>query len=56
MFENLATPEDEDRYIQGAKNFDFDGNLGPYPIEWGPRWTELSQFIGRDVIEKIEVR
>lgn len=54
LFECISK-EEEERYVGGVRNNDFDGNLGPYPIEWCQRWKELSQFISKEVIERIEV-
>lgn len=53
-FETMLADEEE-RYVGGVRNLDFLGNLGPYPMEWWPRWKELSRFMSKDVIERMEV-
>ena len=42
--EDLEEVEEEEsgRYALGAKNFQFDSNLGPYPFDQYQKWKELS--------------
>lgn len=54
VFEQLDVDEAE-RYILGVRRGDFFLNLGPYPDQFIPRWKELSCYVTKDVVERIEV-
>lgn len=46
--------EEEERYAQAVKHFEFDKNLGPYSLNDYADWKRLSNYITKDVIEHIE--
>lgn len=50
----LANAEEEARYADGVRGFDFDANLGPYPLELGSQWQELTRHATPDLVDKIE--
>jgi len=50
----LENQEEEMRYADGARNYDFDGNLGPYPHELDGQWRELTRHATADLVDKIE--
>jgi len=55
--EELVKPESQDeeaRYADGVRSFDFDRNLGPYPLELAANWSELTRHATGDVVSKIE--
>mmetsp|Transcript_66814 Transcript_66814/g.118298 ORF Transcript_66814/g.118298 Transcript_66814/m.118298 type:complete len:429 (+) Transcript_66814:48-1334(+) len=55
--EELVKPESQDeeaRYADGVRSFDFDRNLGPYPLELAANWSELTRHATADVVNKIE--
>ncbi|KMT18634.1 hypothetical protein BVRB_2g027630 [Beta vulgaris subsp. vulgaris] len=51
----IRVPEEEDeRYAQAVKHFEFDRHLGPYSLNDYGDWKRLSNYICKDVIERIE--
>ncbi|XP_021755038.1 protein AAR2 homolog [Chenopodium quinoa] len=46
--------EEEERYAQAVKQFEFDRHLGPYSLSDYGDWKRLSNYITKDVIERIE--
>ena len=54
--EELIRPENEEciRYADGVRSFDFDRNLGPYPLELREQWAELTRHTTADLVQKIE--
>lgn len=51
--ERLA-PEEESRYIAGARRFDFDQGQGTYPINEHKKWTILTTYITKQLVERLE--
>ncbi|XP_014502943.1 protein AAR2 homolog [Vigna radiata var. radiata] len=45
---------EEERYSQAVKNLEFDGQLGPYNLSHYEDWKRLSNFITKNVIERLE--
>lgn len=55
--EELTKPEcadEEARYADGVRGFDFDAHLGPYPIELSAQWAELTRHATAGLVAKIE--
>lgn len=54
--EELIRPDNEEsfRYADGVRSFDFDRNLGPYPLELREQWAELTRHTTKELVEKIE--
>lgn len=54
--EELIRPENEEavRYADGVRSFDFDRNLGPYPLELREQWAELTRHTTGELVQKIE--
>lgn len=51
----VPLPEsDESAYQEGVRNFDFDENLGAYPMADHPKWKQLSSLITAETIERIQ--
>jgi len=50
----LANAEEEARYADGVRGFDFDANLGPYPLELDSQWQELTRHATAELVDKIE--
>ncbi|KAJ8442453.1 LOW QUALITY PROTEIN: hypothetical protein Cgig2_022336 [Carnegiea gigantea] len=46
--------EEEERYAQAVKCLEFDRQLGPYSLDEYGDWKRLSNYITKDVIERIE--
>uniref|UniRef100_A0A0G4GWV5 AAR2 splicing factor homolog n=1 Tax=Chromera velia CCMP2878 TaxID=1169474 RepID=A0A0G4GWV5_9ALVE len=46
--------EERDRYAEGVDDLHFEANLGPYPSETLSQWTEVSTFISKNVVSKIQ--
>lgn len=46
--------EEEERYAQAVKHFEFDRFLGPYSLSEYGDWKRLSNYITKDVIDRIE--
>ncbi|KAH1211980.1 Protein AAR2 [Glycine max] len=46
--------EEEERYSQAVKNLEFDRQLGPYNLSHYEDWKQLSNFITKSVIERLE--
>ena len=42
------------RYADGVRSFDFDRNLGPYPLELREQWAELTRHTTAELVQKIE--
>eukprot|EP01130_Rhizamoeba_saxonica_P018385 TRINITY_DN9176_c0_g1_i1.p1 TRINITY_DN9176_c0_g1~~TRINITY_DN9176_c0_g1_i1.p1 ORF type:complete len:367 (+),score=68.09 TRINITY_DN9176_c0_g1_i1:39-1139(+) len=51
--EQLMDKDEVDRYKAGVKRFDFDSNLGPYPVQLFKRWYNLSNHINSSTITEI---
>lgn len=50
----LDNADEEARYADGVRSFDFDSQLGPYPSELSGQWTELTRHTSVEVVNKIE--
>jgi hypothetical protein len=51
----IKLPEaDECAYQEGVMNFDFDRNLGAYPLQTLHIWQSLSNYITLDVIQRLQ--
>eukprot|EP00850_Spirogloea_muscicola_P018863 SM000177S03196 [mRNA] locus=s177:236766:240520:+ [translate_table: standard] len=50
----LHDSAEDERYVRGVRNFDFDSFLGPYDIDHFGTWQRLSSFITAAVIERLE--
>merc|ERR1712130_944381 len=50
----LESSDEQVRYADGVRNFDFDANLGPYPLELRAQWTELTRHASAGLVNKIE--
>ncbi|CAD7975868.1 unnamed protein product [Amoebophrya sp. A25] len=50
----LKDPDEEARYRDGVKHWDFDLNMGEYPMDLYADWTEITRHISHAVISKIE--
>eukprot|EP00928_Gymnodinium_smaydae_P048653 TRINITY_DN32551_c0_g1_i1.p1 TRINITY_DN32551_c0_g1~~TRINITY_DN32551_c0_g1_i1.p1 ORF type:complete len:431 (+),score=86.71 TRINITY_DN32551_c0_g1_i1:54-1295(+) len=50
----LADQDEEARYADGVRSFDFDGHLGPYPLELSAQWEELTRYATDKLVRKIE--
>eukprot|EP00929_Paragymnodinium_shiwhaense_P016827 TRINITY_DN125470_c0_g1_i1.p1 TRINITY_DN125470_c0_g1~~TRINITY_DN125470_c0_g1_i1.p1 ORF type:complete len:426 (+),score=139.90 TRINITY_DN125470_c0_g1_i1:73-1350(+) len=50
----LADEDEAARYADGVRHFDFDGNLGPYPLELHAQWQELTRHVTERLLRKIE--
>mmetsp|Transcript_60035 Transcript_60035/g.140330 ORF Transcript_60035/g.140330 Transcript_60035/m.140330 type:complete len:406 (+) Transcript_60035:28-1245(+) len=48
------SPDEEYRYADGARSFDFDQNLGPYPLELREQWAELTRHATAELVQKVE--
>eukprot|EP00913_Durusdinium_trenchii_P024807 g23283.t1 len=46
--------EEATRYADGVRSFDFDRNLGPYPLELREQWSELTRHATPELVQKIE--
>ncbi|XP_021891312.1 protein AAR2 homolog isoform X2 [Carica papaya] len=46
--------EEEERYSQAVRSLEFDKYLGPYNLSHYGEWKRLSNFITKDIIERIE--
>ncbi|GMH19020.1 hypothetical protein Nepgr_020861 [Nepenthes gracilis] len=49
-----VSEEDEQRYSEGVKSFEFDRQLGPYTLSEYGDWKRLSSYITKGIIERIE--
>ncbi|CAE7348047.1 Aar2 [Symbiodinium sp. CCMP2592] len=47
-------PDEELRYADGVRSFDFDRNLGPYPLELQEPWAELTRHATAELVQKVE--
>eukprot|EP00927_Polykrikos_kofoidii_P044396 TRINITY_DN38373_c0_g1_i1.p1 TRINITY_DN38373_c0_g1~~TRINITY_DN38373_c0_g1_i1.p1 ORF type:complete len:409 (-),score=86.53 TRINITY_DN38373_c0_g1_i1:87-1313(-) len=50
----LADADEEARYADGVRHFDFDSSLGPYPSELSNQWSELTRHATERLVSKIE--
>lgn len=50
----LESSDEEARYADGVRCFDFDSRLGPYPLQLSEEWTELTRYATLQVVSKIE--
>lgn len=46
--------EEEERYAQAVKSLEFDRQLGPYTLSQYGEWKLLSNYLTRNVIERLE--
>ncbi|XP_031474511.1 uncharacterized protein LOC116246788 [Nymphaea colorata] len=46
--------DEEERYYTAVKKFEFDQQLGPYALEHFREWKQISGYINKDVIKRIE--
>ncbi|OVA18777.1 A1 cistron-splicing factor [Macleaya cordata] len=46
--------EEEERYCVAVKNLEFDSHLGPYPLKHYGDWKQISNYITKSTIERIE--
>ncbi|KAK9904581.1 hypothetical protein M0R45_000546 [Rubus argutus] len=46
--------EEEERYCQAVRNWEFDRHLGPYNLSQYGDWKRLSNYITKSTIERIE--
>jgi len=44
---------DSDRYAAGARRFEFDSGMGPYPLDTYAQWKRLSKYISPAVVRKL---
>ncbi|XP_010528522.1 PREDICTED: protein AAR2 homolog isoform X2 [Tarenaya hassleriana] len=49
-----VSEEEEERYAQAIRNLEFDRYLGPYNLSQYATWKQLSNYITKDIVEKIE--
>nr|UPW27173.1 AAR2-like protein [Allium cepa] len=49
-----VSEEEEASFSDAVKKFEFDNQLGPYPLNHYGEWKQLSNYIAEDVIAKIE--
>jgi hypothetical protein len=48
-------PEGEElAYAEGVRNMDFDKYLGAYPMDHHSQWVGLSNYVSREVIERLD--
>lgn len=50
----LENQDEELRYADGVRGYDFDANLGPYPHELDSEWQELTRCATAELVDKIE--
>lgn len=50
----LENQEEELRYADGVRGYDFDASLGPYPHELDAQWQELTRHATADLVDRIE--
>lgn len=50
----LENPEEEARYADGVRGYDFDAHLGPYPLQLSAQWAELTRHATASLVSKIE--
>jgi len=50
----LESPDEEARYADGVRCFDFDARLGPYPLQLSEEWAELTRYATLQVVSKVE--
>ncbi|KAJ8761262.1 hypothetical protein K2173_001318 [Erythroxylum novogranatense] len=46
--------EEEERFRQGVKSLEFDRHLGPYNLSQYGEWKCLSNYLNKEIIERIE--
>ncbi|KAK7276275.1 hypothetical protein RIF29_17413 [Crotalaria pallida] len=49
-----VSEEEEERYSQAVKNLEFDRQLGPYNLSHYEEWKQLSNYITKSIIERLE--
>ncbi|XP_048230769.1 protein AAR2 homolog isoform X2 [Ricinus communis] len=49
-----VSEEEEERFSQAVKSLEFDRNLGPYNLNQYGEWKRLSNYVRKNVIERIE--
>ncbi|KAK3143152.1 hypothetical protein QOZ80_4BG0359110 [Eleusine coracana subsp. coracana] len=51
----IRLPEEEEiRYTEAVRHFEFDDHLGPYNLDSLGNWKQLSSFLSQSVIERLE--
>lgn len=50
----LENSEEEARFADGVRSFDFDAHLGPYPLQLSSQWAELTRHATANLVSKIE--
>lgn len=50
----LDNQDEEMRYADGVRGYDFDANLGPYPHELDTQWQELTRHATAELVDRIE--
>jgi A1 cistron-splicing factor AAR2 len=50
----LGDADEESRYADGVRQFDFDANLGPYPVDLASEWQELTRLATPAILAKVE--
>jgi len=50
----LENQDEEMRYADGVRGYDFDANLGPYPHELDAQWQELTRHATAELVDRIE--
>mmetsp|Transcript_65594 Transcript_65594/g.211612 ORF Transcript_65594/g.211612 Transcript_65594/m.211612 type:complete len:425 (-) Transcript_65594:62-1336(-) len=50
----LENLDEEARYADGVRCFDFDAHLGPYPLQLASQWAELTRHATAGLVGKIE--
>jgi A1 cistron-splicing factor AAR2 len=52
--EAISDEAEEQRYIAAARRLEFDRGQGSYPLEDRRRWTDLTDCITRELVERLE--
>jgi len=47
-------PDEESRYAAGVRRMDFDSNQGSYPIHASAKWSRLTCFMSRGLVQRLE--
>ena len=53
-FTRLPSDSEECAYQEGVLNMDFDSKLGRYPLEYYAQWTQMSDYVSADVIDRLQ--
>ncbi|KAK1320747.1 hypothetical protein QJS10_CPA03g00497 [Acorus calamus] len=46
--------DEEERYVVAVKKMEFDHQLGPYALDRYGEWRQISNYITKDIVERIE--